>query len=144
MDDSDEEDLSKAPRKSDANLRRGSCVQTNQVQPTPNHVGYWYEGDREDMDGITALETYYIWSECDLKSEYDCKDKHYGAYTIPVDSEAHQFRIVLYLSWSHALDWVVLEDCVVKNRMVALCLHSFRNTALEVDHGTRRLFVQWA
>lgn len=138
-----EEELSVGSRKSGGNLRRSSCVQINQVHAT-NHVGYWFEGGREDVDGTTALETYYIWSECDLKSEYNCKDKDYGSYAIPVDPEAHQFRIVSYLSWAHALDWVILEDCLVKSRVVALCLHSFRNTALKADHRARRLFVQWA
>lgn len=130
-------------RKSEGDSQLSPCTQKNEDH-TANSVGHWYEGGREDMDGIITLETYYIWSECDLKSEYNCKDKDYGVYAIPGDLEAHQFRIATYISWSRSLDWVIMEDCSIKNRTVALFLHSFCNRTLEKDHNTRRLFVRWA
>lgn len=103
-----------------------------------SRIGYTFEVER-----ALAQEAYYVRSEGNLKHEYNFEVEEEAYCTIPTDIEAHLCRVVECTVWSRSLAWILIEDCEVPGRMVALCLLSFRGRGAGIDEDMRRLFMGW-
>ena len=106
-----------------------------QKAPGGGRVAYTFEAER-----ALTQEAYYIRSEDDLKLEYNLETEEAIYCTIPTDLEAHWCRVV-ECTWSASLAWVLIEDCEVPGRVVALCLLSFRR--FRADEELRQEFINW-
>lgn len=103
-----------------------------------SRVAYTFELERS-----LAQEAYYIRSEDNLKLEFDIETEEEISCTIPTDLEAHLCKVVEFTEWSRSLAWILIEDCEVPGRMVALCLLSFTGRGARIDEDMRQLFIDW-